>query len=70
MVRYAEYVGPVICEELSKVLPKVSYRSDWYVLPNGTTCLIGVQKVYATSIEKPYPVAIDLGGEQPFILWK
>ena len=80
MHRYREYVGPAICDEMAIRLPMPGIPELGYsakdvascvrILPNGTKCLIGIEHVYAMDSVKPDPVAIDLGGENPFILWK
>ncbi len=70
MARHREYVGPCIAEELCKRLPLVDESRSIHVLPDGTHCLVGVENVYAMNDTKPQPVQIDLGGSQPFTLWK
>ena len=70
-MNHREYVGPVICEQLSKLLPLGNPLSkDWRLLPDGTYCLIGTEHVIAETESKPAPVAIDLGGDVLFILWR
>jgi hypothetical protein len=76
---HSEYVGPDIAERLLQALPKAPkcpphVESYWRLLPDETFVLVGTERVYAPTREgtrgKPAPVAIDLGGDVPFILWK
>ena len=69
-MKYREFVGPVLAEELSRRLPQCPAGSDWRQLPDGTFVLVGTEFVWAATDSKPNACSVDLGGDVPFVLWK
>jgi hypothetical protein len=63
-----EWFGPVIMEQLSKVLPKLS--NGWYRLPDGTDILIGTEWIYSSTNSQPKPCEVYLETDTPLVLWK
>ncbi len=69
MEKFKRHLGPVICERLQRMLP-YNTQTGWYILPDKTEILVGVEYIYAQTSVRPFSCDIDLGGDIPFTVWK
>ena len=66
-----EYVDPVLAESLRRHLPPAMAQvSDWRLLPDGTTILVGTEHIWSVAKERPKPVTVDVGGDRALLLWR